>query len=65
MNCLCEWDEVKELKFLSIWMLSIKLFILERERHGGEAGLDSTASTKEYWTLCIGPHSAAVSVSRL
>ena len=52
MNCLCEWDEDKKLKLLRIWMLSIELFILERERHGGEARLDPTVSTKECSTLC-------------
>ena len=51
MNCLCEWGEDNELKFLSIWMLSIELFILERERHGGEARLDSTVSTKEMFDV--------------
>ena len=61
MNCLCEWDEDKKLKLLSIWMLSIELFILERERHGGKARLDSTVSTKECSTLGTDAQCQAVS----
>ena len=64
MNCLCEWDEDKKLKFLRIWMLSIDLFILERERHGGEARLDSTVSTKECSTLGTDAQCHRISISK-